>query len=183
MRRSNLGDRLKKCSWGEEDKSITPVDGEALDRIKRYKSNIKEPVYSNYIKDLSYAHILWETMGSVVVNTMNGVNPVSSLTEFASFMRESLTILKEATINGFTVVDSRIVFVDIDVDNESMEHTRTTTIVSYNEANLNNYLAHTIERTEETDKLLAELLEINNEFYDLLASIRRTIISSLTLVD
>ena len=159
------------------------IDAEMFGVMKRYKSTISENMLCNYFKDATYANLLWETIASTIVNTGNGQQPLPSIDEYIGFLEDGLSVIKANIESGFKIVESRVVVTDIDPEKESMEHTRLTYIISTNEAELNNYLLHTVEQTEETKAILDKLQKINKEYYELISNIRKTIIDNLVVVD
>lgn len=181
MKRS-IRDRIGSSSYRDLD-NRNNLDAEMFGVMKRYQSNISENMLCNYFKDATYANLLWETMASTIVNTANGQQPLPSIDEYISFLEDGLSVIKANVEAGFKVVESRVVVTDIDPEKDSIEHTRLCSIVSINEAELNNYLLHSIEQTEESKAILDRLQKINKEYFDLIINIRHTIISSLSVVD
>lgn len=184
MSRKSIKDRREMMRWGEEDKhSSSGVDLEMFGKMVRYNSIVSDNMLCNYFKDLSYANMLWETMASTIVNTANGQNPIPSITEYISFLEDGLEALKLNAETGLSTVASRVVVTDISVENDSSEFTRLSGISSINEIELNNFLLHNVDATDETKNILERLHKVNQGYFDMITTIRKTIIDNLIVVD
>ena len=186
MANKSVGRRLsQRRNWGEEDRSPNPlgVDAEMFGRMIRYKSIVSENMVCNYFKDLEYSNILWESMASTITNTANGSNPLPSINDYILFLKDGLTALEYNAETGLAVVESRVVTTDIDITSSSLEDNRLNTVYNNNLTALSNILSNTEELSDDNKQSLEELKEINQKYYDLIYTIRKTIIDNLIVID
>lgn len=182
--RLSIRDRKQRKRWGEEDNSPSPkYDLEMFGKMVRYSSVISENMLCNYFKDTTYSNLLWETMATTVVNTANAQNPLPSMNEYVTFLEEGLEALKHNAETGLTTVESRVIVTDINPADDSIEHTRLNSICSDNEIMLNNFLLHTVEQTDEVKSLLTRMQQLNQGYFDIITTIRKTIIDNLIVID